>query len=100
MSPITKIGEAILAVLAAWVPGATIVENVLNVLGAFTSQAKALGVNVASPLVQDVMKAEASVTAINNGDVAILGVVPFEGKSIAVFAIDNNSLLAHKLFGT
>lgn len=99
MSQITKIGEAVLAVLSAWSPGATIVENIINAVGSLVSAAPESGI-LQGALLKDVTKVEASVAAINAGDVAILGTVPFEGKQIAIFAIDNSSILAKKMFGT
>lgn len=98
-SNITKIGDAILSLLGAWVPGATVVDNVLNVIGVFSAHAKDLGVNPASPFVADALKVEASAAAINSGDVAILGTVDADGKHISIFAIDSASALAKRLFG-
>lgn len=100
MNTIAKIGDAILSVMSAWVPGAAVAENVLNVIGVFAGHASALGVNPASPLIADALKVEASVAAINRGDVAILGTVDYDGKKIALFAIDNASALATRMFGT
>lgn len=99
MNQITKIGEAILAVISSWSPAATIVENIINCVSALVAAAPEAGI-LQGAMLKDVTKVEASMTAINAGDVAILGTVPLEGKNIAIFAIDNSSLLATKLFGT
>lgn len=100
MNEITKIGEAILAVLSAWNPAAAVAENILSVIGALVKAAPAAGIQLPSVFVKDALQAEASYAAIQNGDVAILGTVDYEGKQIALFAIDNASALAKRLFGT
>lgn len=96
---ITKIGEAIALVLTAWNPANNIVDNVCNVIAELAKAAGGTGI-LGNALVQDALKAEATVKAIESGDVGILGVVDVGGKKIAVFAIDNSSILASKLFGT
>ena len=99
MNNITKIGEAILAVLSAWNPVSTVVDNVMNVINALAAGAGGSHL-LGGALLQDALKAEASIKALEAGDVAILGVIDVGDKHYAIFGIDNSSLLAGKLFGT